>query len=267
MRISVRTILAMATALSLSASSAALAAAVSLPVGAVLAVPNPNLRTVKLSIDDATGVEAALFRIVYNRGLVVANQVRKTTLTNACAMEVNTSTPNNAVQISMACSNPLVGSGPMFEIDFAGVDSGLSGLALECTLNEGSPGCSAVSGTIRVTTCALDVDASGSASANTDGVYIFRALPPTLQNVVPPTFRQVFPGIPLDPVILDNVNTVLTLLNVDGRGGSQANTDGVYIFRALPPTLQNIVPPLFRQLDPTIPSDVVIGANIDALCP
>lgn len=244
------------------------AANVSLPVGAVLAIPNPNLRTIKVSIDNATGVEAALFRIQYNRDLAVAGQVRTTTMTAGCAVEVNTTMPNNEVQISMACTSARTGSGPMFEIDFAGVASGVTNLTfLECTFNEGLPGCQASNGTLRVTTCALDVDSSGAASANTDGVYIFRALPPTLQIVVPTAFRQLLPNIPADQVILDNVNAVLPLLNVDGIGGSSANTDGVYIFRALPPTLQIIVPAAFRQLDPNIPSDQIIGANVSALCP
>jgi len=251
----------------MSAASPALAATASLPVGALLAIPNPNLRTVKIAIDSATGVEAALFRVQYNRSIAVATQVRKTAITNACAIEVNTANPNNEVQISMACTNPLTGGGALFEIDFAGVNPGLSNLTfLECNLNEGTPSCQVSNGTLRVTTCALDVDANGSAAANTDGVYIFRSLPPTLQTVVPTAFRQLIPGIPLDPVILDNVNTVLTLMNVDGKGTTQASTDGVYIFRSLS-NLQTVVPPLFRQLDPTIPSDQAIGANVDALCP
>lgn len=253
-----------------AAASPSLAATVSLPMGAVLAIPNPNLRTVKIAIDNANGVEAALFRVQYNRGIAVATQVRKTAITNACAIEVNTANPNNEVQISMACTNPLSGGGALFEIDFAGVNPGLSNLTfLECNLNEGTPSCQVGTGshgTLLVTTCALDVDANGSAAANTDGVYIFRALPPTLQTVVPTAFRQLIPGIPLDPVILDNVNTVLTLMNVDGKGTTQASTDGVYIFRSLS-NLQTVVPPLFRQLDPTIPSDQAIGANVDALCP
>lgn len=248
--------------------SAADAVTASLPKGAVLAVPSPNSRTVEVTLDNANGIEAALFRIQYNRGVAVATEVRQTDLTDQCAIEVNTANPNNEVQISMACTSPLSGSGALFEIDFAGANPGSSPLTfLECLLNESAPSCQVSNGTLLVTTCALDVDASGSAAANTDGVYIFRALPPTLQNVVPPTFRQLIPGIPLDSVILDNVNAILPLLDVDGRNGAQGSTDGVYIFRALPPTLQTIVPTVFRQLDPTIPSDGVVGGNVDALCP
>jgi hypothetical protein len=251
-------------------TAAAHAVTASLPSGAVLAIPSPNLRTVEIALDDVSGIEAALFRVQYNRGVAIAMAVRPTDLTDHCAMEVNTANPTNEVQISMACTSPLSGSGPLFEIDFAGANAGSSSLTfLECLLNEVGvgPACQVANGSLLVTTCALDVDASGAAAANTDGVYIFRALPPTLQNVVPPAFRQLIPGIPADQVVLDNVNAILPLLDVDDRNGAQASTDGVYIFRALPPTLQTIVPTTFRQLDPTIPSDGVIGANIDALCP
>jgi hypothetical protein len=244
------------------------AATASVPTGAVLGIPNPNQRTVEITLDDAAGVEALVFRLQYNRGIVAATEVRSTALTQACAREVNIQNPNNEVQISMACTTPLSGSGALFEIDFAGANAGTSPLTfLECTLNEGTPACQVESGDILVTSCLLDVDASGFAAANTDGVYIFRALPPTLQTIVPSGFRDLLPGIPEDPVILDNVDTVLDLLDVDDRNGTQANTDGVYIFRALPPTLQDIVPANFRALDPSIPSDEVIGGNVDALCP
>ncbi len=245
-----------------------LAATATLPDGATLVIPNPNVRTVEVGIDDASGIEAALFRIQYNRSIVVAAAVRATSLTDDCFMEVNTTAPVNEVQISMACTSARTGGGPLFEIDFTGVNAGSSPLTfLECNLNEGAPSCQVSNGSLLVTTCALDVDASGSAAANTDGVYIFRALPPTLQTIVPTTFRTLIPGIPEDAVILDNVDTVLELLDVDGRNGVQANTDGVYLFRALPPTLQDIVPATFRLLDPTISSDEVIGATVDALCP
>ncbi len=244
------------------------AATVALPSGAVLGIPNPNLRTVEVDIDNAAGIEALLLRIQYNRGVAVAGSVRKTSITNDCAMEVNTATPNNEVQISLACTSPLTGSGPLFEIDFSGANAGVSDLTfLECSLNEGSPNCDVSNGDLRVTTCLLDVDSSGAAFASTDGVYLFRALPPSLQTIVPLSFRDLLPGIPEDPVILDNVDSILPFLDVDDRNGAQASTDGVYLFRAMPPTLQTIVPADFRQLDPSIPSDQVIGATVQALCP
>ncbi len=252
-------------------STTAFAASVSLPVGAVLGIPNPNLRTVAIEIDDASGIEAALFRVQYNRSIAVATAVHATSLSDDCFMEVNISAPVNEVQISMACTSTRTGSGPLFTIDFAGANAGESPLTfLECNLNEGSPGCQVSHGDLTVTTCPLNVDASTtvSAVANTDGVYLFRALQ-SLQTIVPSTFRQLIPGIPEDSVILDNVNALRDagLLDVDNRGGTQGNTDGVYIFRTLPPRLQDIVPSNFRQLDPTIPSDEIIGSTIDALCP
>jgi len=249
-------------------ASSSYAATASLPQGAMLAVPNPNVRTVEVSLDDASNVEALLFRIQYNRSIAAATNVRATSLVNGCAVEVNTTEPSNEVQISMACANALPSGGPLFEIDFAGANPGRTDLTfLECILNEGSPGCDVVHGDLLVTKCALDIDASGSASANTDGVYIYRALPPSLQIIVPSVFREILPDIPSDEVIGDNINTVIDLLDVDDRDGAQGNTDGVYIYRALPPALQNIVPPDFRAIDSTIPSDQAIGATIDAICP
>ena len=53
-------------------------------------------------------------------------------------------------------------------------------------------------------------------------------------------------------------------LDVDMSGEVEANTDGVYIFRRLL-GLETVVPATFRILDATIPSDDLIGANIDGL--
>lgn len=53
-------------------------------------------------------------------------------------------------------------------------------------------------------------------------------------------------------------------LDVDDSGQVDANTDGVYVFRRLLGLL-DVVPATFRALDPTIPSDAVVGANVDAL--
>jgi hypothetical protein len=55
------------------------------------------------------------------------------------------------------------------------------------------------------------------------------------------------------------------LLDVDGDGRAAVGTDLVYIarqFLRLAP-----VPPSFREQDPSIPPDVVVGGRIDALCP
>ncbi len=53
-------------------------------------------------------------------------------------------------------------------------------------------------------------------------------------------------------------------LDVDDNGFVQGATDGVYIFRRLL-GLGFVVPAPFRALDPSIPPDATIAANIDAL--
>ena len=54
-------------------------------------------------------------------------------------------------------------------------------------------------------------------------------------------------------------------LDVDMKGTVDVATDIVYVARHLL-GLQP-VPVSFRALDPSIPSDAAINANIDALCP
>lgn len=112
--------------------------------------------------------------------------------------------------------------------------------------------------------CQLDVDASGSVLAATDGVYVFRFLQ-GLASVVPPSFRALDPSIPGDLVVGGNVDSMGVGLDVDGDGFVGAATDGVYIFRRLL-GLQTVVPASFRVLLPGIPPDSVVGANVDALC-
>jgi len=112
--------------------------------------------------------------------------------------------------------------------------------------------------------CALDVDQNGVLAAQTDGVYIFRALL-GLETVVPAPFRELDPAIPADPVVAANVTALGAAADVDESGAVVPNTDGVYIFRRLL-GLINVVPEDFRTLDPTIPSDEVVGANVDAMC-
>jgi hypothetical protein len=112
--------------------------------------------------------------------------------------------------------------------------------------------------------CRLDVDGSGPPpDLATDIVYVARRLldlPP-----VPASFRALDPTIPSDVVIGAAIDGLGSALDVDGRNHIDIATDLVYIARRLlhlPP-----VPASFRLLDPTIPADAVIAANVDALCP
>ncbi len=109
----------------------------------------------------------------------------------------------------------------------------------------------------------LDVDGNGIIQGTTDGTYVFRALA-GLQLIVPTTFRMLDPSIASDDDISAAVSFLGQNLDVDGNGILQAATDGVYVFRRLI-GLQFIAPSAFRNLDPSIPPDATIAANIDAL--
>lgn len=110
----------------------------------------------------------------------------------------------------------------------------------------------------------LDVDGNGLVQAATDGVYIFRRLL-GLATTVPTSFRDLDDSIPDDATINANIDALGAGLDVDERDGAQGPTDGVYVFRYLLDLL-TIVPSSFRMLDPTIPDDGTIAANIEALC-
>jgi hypothetical protein len=110
----------------------------------------------------------------------------------------------------------------------------------------------------------LDVDENGLVQGSTDGVYIFRRLL-GLGFIVPTAFRELDNGILDDVSIAANIDALGAGLDVDGSGGTEGATDGVYIFRYLL-GLQFIVPPNFRLLDPTIPDDAEIISNIEMLC-
>lgn len=115
----------------------------------------------------------------------------------------------------------------------------------------------------RIASCRDDVDGSGRPATVTDTVYISRALlglPP-----VPVAFRGLDPALPADSVIAANVAALGNALDVDMDGRVDVTTDIVYIARHL--LGLSPVPSQFRLLNPTIPADSVIAANIDALCP
>ena len=111
--------------------------------------------------------------------------------------------------------------------------------------------------------CLLDVDGDGVAGVATDIVYISRDLLGLIP--VPPSFRTGGAVIPPDSVIADRVTRIGTALDVDGNGVVAVSTDVVYIARRLLGLTP--VPPSFRVSDPSIASDAVIAARIDALCP
>lgn len=110
----------------------------------------------------------------------------------------------------------------------------------------------------------LDVDENGVVQAATDGVYIFRRLL-GLATTVPTSFRDLDDSILDDASINANIDGLGAGLDVDENGQTQGQTDGVYIFRDLL-NLLTVVPTSFRTLDPTIPPDNTISANIEALC-
>jgi hypothetical protein len=97
----------------------------------------------------------------------------------------------------------------------------------------------------------------------TDVVYIARRL--VGLTVVPPSFRLRDPTIAADSVIAGRIDAAGAAFDVDRRGGVQVATDVTYIARRL--LGLTVVPPSFRTIDGTIPSDAIIRANIDALCP
>jgi hypothetical protein len=111
--------------------------------------------------------------------------------------------------------------------------------------------------------CNLDVDDNGRVETSTDVVYVARhlfGLPP-----VPPSFRQMQPGIPSDATVAARIQATRAGLDVDGSGQVGTATDVVYIARRLFGIAP--VPPSFRAGQPGIPADAVIAAAVDACLP
>jgi hypothetical protein len=236
-------------------------------VGDGLELPIGATMNVEIAIDSAAGVEAAYFRIVFNGQRVAAGSVSADAATSACLTEFNTGVANE-VRIAMACAQALADGGALYRIGFEGLSSGATALTLqECLLNEGVPSCTAVNGSITVSSCILDVDGSGAPfDVATDVTYVARRI--LHLAPVPPSFRQSDPGIPADSLIAARVDPAVSSLklDVDGNGVVDPATDLIYIARhAL--GFQEVVPASFRLLDPTIASNAVIAANVAALCP
>jgi hypothetical protein len=111
--------------------------------------------------------------------------------------------------------------------------------------------------------CKLDVDGNGRAEVSTDVTYITRRL--LGLTPVPPSYRTTDPSIPSDGAITARIDALRAAYDVDGNGQVVVSTDVTYIARRLAGLAP--VPPSYRAADPSIPSDAVIGAAIDALCP
>jgi hypothetical protein len=261
-------LIAAMAALALSGASSAQAIQASLPASAVVRPGGSN--TVAISVDNATGRFGAFFAVRYDPSKVTPGSVVTTGAAAGCPVYINTEDPIDQIRVSMACSTPLQGGGPLAVITFNG-NPGAAGISpltfVACQFDEENPSaCQTSDGEIFVTDCLLNVDGKGgTATGITDGVYVYRALS-SLGKVVPDLHRSQDPTIPSDAVIGARVTSIAGLLNVDGKNGTQGITDGVYIYRRLS-SLGKVVPDLHRSQDPTIPSDAVIGANVDALCP
>jgi len=115
-----------------------------------------------------------------------------------------------------------------------------------------------------ITGCILDVDGKNPCcDVPTDVVYVARHL--LGLTPVPPDFRLLDPTIPPDASVAAAIDAIRPSLDVDMNGTIDVATDVVYIARHLLGLTP--VPPDFRVLDPTIPPDAAVAANIDALCP
>jgi len=260
-------LIAALAALALSGATSAQAIQASLPASALVEPAGSN--SVAISVDNATGRFGAFFAVQYDPSKVTPGSVVTTGAATGCPLYVNTGNPTNQIRISLACSMPLQGGGPLAVITFNG-NPGAAGISplsfVACQFDEQDPSaCQTNDGELLVTNCVLNVDGKGAAMASTDGVYIYNALL-GVDLIVPPLFRQLDRTIPPNDVLAARVESVLPLLNVDGKGPTQGSTDGVYIYNTLL-GLGIVVPPLFRTLDPTIPSDATIINRVHALCP
>ena len=172
---------------------------------------------------------------------------------------------------------------------FTGSTSGTGTLAGSCGNSSGSPEkvfqwTPSVSGTATIQTCGsgtnydsvvyvrngscasgAEVACNDDACANSTGAGVASRITPTV--TAGQTYFIVVDGFggAAGTFSLAVTPAAPCLLDVDGNGVAQVSTDVVYIARHLLGLTP--VPPSFRVLDPTIPSDAVIGGRVDALCP
>jgi hypothetical protein len=219
-------------------------------------------------------LQATDLTVDFASSVLSVSSVAKTTLTNSCSLDWNTTAPGK-LTVALACPDGVcgtAGSGNLLSVQLTSAAAGTSPLNFSmCQFNEGSPTCSLSStnnGNVTVSLCKLDVDLNGVPDVATDMTYIARRLLGLAP--VPSAFRTGNPTIPSDAFIGANIDTVTPDLDVDypeggAKNGTDVATDITYISRRLLGLAP--VPSSFRVGNPSIPSDAVIGARIDALCP
>ena len=129
-------------------SGIAAAAVVSLPSNVTIAAGEAI--GLDVTIDDATGLEAAEIRVDYDSSVVTAASVSQDPLISACPAATNIM--STQVAMSFACAGTLSGSGAMFTINISGGPTGgTTALTITtCRLNEGNLACTPQSGDVTV---------------------------------------------------------------------------------------------------------------------
>jgi hypothetical protein len=123
---------------------------------AVLSVPANTVITgssgqVAVSIDDATGVEAADLQFSFDPTIVtVSGEVSTTQLTSGCMPLSNTTTPG-VLATGLACTQALSGGGVLFTIPLQVQGSGSTAFSItSCVLEEGAIPCTPSNGVVTV---------------------------------------------------------------------------------------------------------------------
>ncbi|MDX2171200.1 MAG: hypothetical protein SF182_29290 [Deltaproteobacteria bacterium] len=104
-----------------------------------------------LSIDDATGVEAADIDVDLPGVVQLNGEVTVTALSSNCTVLSNLA--GSVLRIGLACAAPLSGSGALLSIPLAAVTASSGALTISrCELNEMTIACNRVGGTVAVST-------------------------------------------------------------------------------------------------------------------
>jgi hypothetical protein len=107
----------------------------------------------------------------------------------------------------------------------------------------------------------LDLDLDGEVRVETDVTYLNRHM--LGLSPVPQSFRDLDPSIPPDAEVAARADALGDSADVDLNGSVDSSTDSVYISRYI--LGLTTVPPQFRTLDPSIPSDLEIAHRIEPL--